>query len=375
MLSLHEELTSGHLSFMKTYLKIKERYFWTGMYTEIEKWCASCVDCATKKTPLNLAKAPLQPIPVEGPFDRVAVDVLGPFPTSERGNKYVVIFTDYFTKWPEAFAIECADAATTARLFVEEILCRHSAPRKLLSDRGKNFLAKVVKGICQMVNTSKVNTTSYHPECDGFVERFNHTLTTIISMYVSEHQKDWDLFIPYALFAYRTAVQSSTNETPFYLMYGRDPRLPIDVSLLKARETYSDINDYRGVIADRLLAARQLTHDNIELAQQRQKTQYDKTAKERSYDIGQKVWLYTPNNRKGLSSKLTHNWHGPYRILAKRSAVNYLLDANVGNFIKSYLRPCCLNQTPSDTKEKLTIFSYDDYNVRIKASCPAPDLI
>ena len=328
MLSLHEELTSGHLSFMKTYLKIKERYFWTGMYTEIEKWCASCVDCATKKTPRNLAKAPLQPIPVEGPFDRVAVDVLGPFPTSERGNKYVVIFTDYFTKWPEAFAIECADAATTARLFVEEILCRHSAPRKLLSDRGKNFLAKVVKGICQMVNTSKVNTTSYHPECDGLVERFNHTLTTIISMYVSEHQKDWDLFIPYALFAYRTAVQSSTNETPFYLMYGRDPRLPIDVSLLKARETYSDISDYRGVIADRLLAARQLTHDNIELAQQRQKTQYDKTAKERSYDIGQKVWLYTPNNRKGLSSKLTHNWHGPYRILAKRSAVNYLLDAN-----------------------------------------------
>ena len=147
-------------------------------------------------------------------------------------------------------------------------------------------------------------------------------------MYVSEHQKDWDLFIPYALFTYRTAVQSSTNETPFYLMYGRDPRLPIDVSLLKARETYSDINDYRGVIADRLLAARQLTHDNIELAQQRQKTQYDKTAKERSYDIGQKAWLYTPNNRKGLSSKLTHNWHGLYRILAKRSAVNYLLDAN-----------------------------------------------
>ena len=160
MLSLHEELTSGHLSFMKTYLKIKERYFWTGMNTEIEKWCALCVDCATKKTPRNLAKAPLQPIPVEGPFDRVAVDISGPFPTSERGKKYVVIFTDYFTKWPETFAIECADAATTAKLFVEEILCRHSAPRKLLSDRGKNFLAKVVKGVCKMVNTSKVNTKS-----------------------------------------------------------------------------------------------------------------------------------------------------------------------------------------------------------------------
>ena len=159
------------------------------MYKEIEKCCASCVDCATKQTPRTLAKAPLQPIPVEGPFDRVAVDVLGLFPTSERGNQYVVIFTDYFTKWPEAFTIECADTATTVKLFVEDILCHHSAPRKVLSERSKTFLGKMVKGIFQNGNTSKVNTTSYHPECDGRVERFNHTLMTIISMYISEHQK------------------------------------------------------------------------------------------------------------------------------------------------------------------------------------------
>ena len=140
------------------------------MYSEIEQWCKSCVDCATKKTPRNLPKAPLQPIPVEGPFDRVAVDVLGPFPTSEKGNKYVIIFTDYLTKWVEAFAVKDFGADTTARLFVEEIICRHSAPRKLLSDRGKNFLSKVVKAVCKLVNTAKVNTTSYHPECDGLLE-------------------------------------------------------------------------------------------------------------------------------------------------------------------------------------------------------------
>ncbi|XP_065056364.1 uncharacterized protein LOC135684656 [Rhopilema esculentum] len=111
-------------------------------------------------------------------------------------------------------------------------------------------------------------------------------------------------------------------------MYGRDPRLPIDVSLTKTQETYCNTEDYRGVIAGRFLDARKLTRDNIELAQQRQKSQYDKTAKDVTYDIGQQVWLYTPNNRKGLSSKLTHNWHGPYRILAKKSPGNYLLGAN-----------------------------------------------
>ena len=154
MLAMHEEVTSEHLGFEKTYHKIQQRYFWTGMYSEIGKWCASCVDCATKKTPRNLPKAPLQPITVEEPFDRAAVDVLGPFPTSDQGNKYVIVFSDYFTKWSEAFAVKNADAATTAKLFVEEILCRHSAPRKLLSDRGKNFLSKVVKDVCQLVNTS-----------------------------------------------------------------------------------------------------------------------------------------------------------------------------------------------------------------------------
>ena len=76
---MHEELKSGHLGFEKTYHTIQQHYFWTGMYSEIRKWCASCVDCTTKKTPCNLPKAPLQPIPVEGPCDRVAVDVLGLF--------------------------------------------------------------------------------------------------------------------------------------------------------------------------------------------------------------------------------------------------------------------------------------------------------
>ena len=257
ILSCHEEVTSGHLGFEKTYLRILRRFFWPGMYRDIERWCSSCVNCATKKTPRNLPKAPLQPIPVEGPFDRVAVDVLGPFPISETGNKYVIIFTDYLTKWVEAFAVKDYSAPTTARLFVEEIICRHSAPRKLLSDRGKNFLSDVVKCVCRLVNTAKVNTTSYHPECDGLLERFNHTFTTIISMYVSEHQKDWDTFVPYALFAYRTSVQTSTRD-----------------------------------------------------------------------EIGQQVWLYSPNTKTGLSSKLTHNWHGPFRILAKRSPVNYLLERN-----------------------------------------------
>ena len=160
---------------------------------------------------------------------------------------------------------------------------------------------KVVKDVCKLVNTSKVNTTSYRPECDGLVERFNHSLTTIISMYVSEHQSDWDRFIPYALFAYRTSIQSSINESPFYLLYGRDPRFPIDISLSKPDKLYTSTDDYRSVLINRFVEAHKLAHDNIEVAQQRQKANYEKKTKEILYSNGQRVWLFTPNNRKGLS--------------------------------------------------------------------------
>ena len=111
-------------------------------------------------------------------------------------------------------------------------------------------------------------------------------------------------------------------------MYGRDPRFPIDISLSKPDKLYTSTDDYRSVLINRFVEAPKLAHDNIELAQQRQKANYDKKTREVSYSIGQRVWLFTPNNRKGLSSKLTHNWHGPYRILAKKSSVNYLLDSN-----------------------------------------------
>ena len=326
MTACHEEITAGHLGFMRTYEKIRQRYYWPGMYTEIDNWCKSCVDCATKKTPRNQAKAPIFSLPVEGPFDRVGVDILGPFPASKNGHRYVIVFTDYLTKWAECFAMKTVEAEAVAKIYVEEVVCRHSAARELLSDRGKNFLAKIVKEVCEFVNTVKINTTSYRPQCNGLTERFNATLTTIISMYVNQHHTDWDTYIPYALFAYRTAIQETTKESPFYLLYGRDPRLPLDVSLLPRDEIFTNAEDYRAYSVTRLQETKKLAQENIQLSQQRQELNRNENTKLPSYEPGQRVWLFTPNNRKGLSSKLVHNWHGPYRIEEKLSPVNYRLD-------------------------------------------------
>ena len=99
--------------------------------------------------------------PPERPFEMMGVDILGPLTQTINGNKYIVVFTDYVTRWPEAFAIKNMEAKTIAKVFVNEIVSRHSAPKVLLSDQGKQFMSKLVKEICLYLNTNKINTTAH----------------------------------------------------------------------------------------------------------------------------------------------------------------------------------------------------------------------
>ena len=113
-----------------------------------------------------------------------------------------------------------------------------------MSDRGSNFLSALVKEVCRLLNTRKLNTTAYHPQTDGLVERFNNTLAESISMFVNSEQTDWDLFLPSILFAYRVSPCVSTGESPFFLLYGRKPRLPLDVALLPPTNLSTSVEEH-----------------------------------------------------------------------------------------------------------------------------------
>ena len=102
------------------------------MFKDVEHWVKSCVECSMRKSPANSKKTLLLPIPVEGAFDRVAADVLGPFPPSSKGSRYIVVFSDYLTRWVEAFPVSSIEATVIARLLIDEIISRHGAPRVLL---------------------------------------------------------------------------------------------------------------------------------------------------------------------------------------------------------------------------------------------------
>ena len=141
----HDHPLAGHLGTTKTYYRIRRQYFWKNMYAEVDNYCQSCEACATRRLGSPRPIAPLGTLPaVSYPFERIAVDVVGRFPRTNKGNRVLVVFVDHFTKWPEAFAVPNQEAKTIARLLVTEIISRYSIPRELLSDRGTNFLSKIV---------------------------------------------------------------------------------------------------------------------------------------------------------------------------------------------------------------------------------------
>lgn len=222
----HSGVFGAHLSEAKVYSELRRHYWWEGMREDIGKLTRGCLVCATRESG-RASRAPLTPISVSGPFDRVGVDVIQ-FPKSRLGNHYAVVFVDYLTKWPEAFPVPDQTAATIARLLIDEIISRHGVPAEVLSNRGCAFLSGLMKEVEKLFGFHKVNTSAYHPQTDGLVERFNRTLTSMLAKTVEQGGKDWDQRLPYVLFAYRASQKQSTMESPFYLLYGRDPRLPTD---------------------------------------------------------------------------------------------------------------------------------------------------
>ena len=157
------------------------------------------------------------------------MDILGPLPETPRGNCYILVIGDYFTKWKEAFPLRDTEAVTVARVLVNEFICRFGVPDSLHTDQGKNFEARIIKEICALLDIKKTGTTAYHPQSDGLVEKFNRTLLGMLSMMVKEDEQGWDLLLPTMLLAYWTSHHATTGVTPFELMFGRNPRLPEDV--------------------------------------------------------------------------------------------------------------------------------------------------
>ncbi|WAR31612.1 POL4-like protein [Mya arenaria] len=223
----HDIPSAAHLCVNKTLERLRQTFYWSGMKDDVPDYCNKCDLCLSRK-PSKPTKSPLGVAGVSGPNERVAIDISGPLPKSSKGNCYVLVVCDCFTRWTEAIPIANQEAETVAKAFVDVYVSRFGVPLQVHSDLGTNFTSKDMFELLQIHHTK---STSQHPQSNGNVERFNRTLAVMLTMYCDKNQRNWNEFLPQVMLAYRSSTNASTGVTPNKMVFGREIILPLQASV------------------------------------------------------------------------------------------------------------------------------------------------
>ena len=298
-------MSAGHLGVEKTLRRLQNEAYWVYMRNDVRKYCYECIRCQQVK-PSAPTRAPLTNMPIGKPWQMVAVDVLE-VPMSPNGNHYLLVIQDYFTKWAEAIPMPDQKAPRITDEVVK-LFSRMGVPEVLHSDQGRNFESALLRQTLEAFGISKSRTTAYHPQGDGMVERLNRSILQMLRTYV-ETKDEWERHLPMVLYAYRTAVHASTGFSPFQLMYGRAPQFTGF-----SEPNAFDPTSYQAYLQAKLAEIRDFVETNLVEAAQRQKAQFDKHSKERSFGVGDPVWVSIPT-----AGKLDPRWEGNWTIKAIKS--------------------------------------------------------
>ena len=318
---------SGHLGARKVKALLSQRFAWPGMGVDAINHTRSCEVCQ-RCSKTNSRKVPLMERQVMSePFEVLAFDLVGPFPPAKYGYRYVLTAICMGSKWPEAIPLKAQTAKAVASGMVE-VFARTGIPLQLLSDQGSQFLGSLVKHLCRDLRIDQLKTAPYHPECNGVVERMHGTLGPMLRK-ASQRGLDWVEQLPFALFALRSAPNKDTGFSPYQLVYGHRVRTPLDVlhqgwAELEFGELETE--EWSDWLVERLEVWHDLVRERGKKASGSRKALYDKSTVNRTLEVGDQVMCRIP----GLIGKLEESWHGPYKVVAKKSRVDYLVDLGKG---------------------------------------------
>lgn len=323
----HDVALSGHLGRTKTMDRITAHFYWKGLTGDVNRYCQSCDLCQRTEPKGRTVKYPLGKMPViDTPFKRVAIDLVGPIaPTTERGHRYILVMVDYATRYPEAVALKNIETETIAEALVN-IYTRVGVPEEYLSDQGSQFMSGVMSSVSRLLSMSHLVSAPYHPICNGLVERFNSTLKSMLKKMCVERPRDWDRYLQPILFAYREVPQESLGFSSFELLYGRQVRGPLKIlkELWAGKDTDEETTTVYQYVVDlkqRLMETCELAHQTLRQARMKQKTWYDRKARERKLKAGDQVLLLLPTD----NNKLLMSWKGPFSVIRPVSECDYLI--------------------------------------------------
>lgn len=269
--SLHHQM--GHPGRDKTLALHRARCYWPSMTKDVLKMTQTCRRCVCRKT--RSAFAPLVPIVTSQPLELVCIDFLLVEPS--EGYEHILVMTDHFTKFARAIPTKNESALTTARALYHNFITVYGAPARILADQGRNFESKLIKELCSLTGTSKSRTTPYHAMGNGACERFNQTLLKMLGTLSRDKKAKWKNFLPSMVHAYNCTPHEATGFSPYELMFGRKPSLPIDAELKPAGEAAS-LSKFVSSLQEHIKYAQEFARRRMSERAATTKDRYDKRA-------------------------------------------------------------------------------------------------
>ena len=267
---VHDKM--GHLGRDKTLGLVQDRFYWSGMSKEVENYIRSCKRCLLRKKPAE--RAPLVNITTTQPLEVVCLDFLS-LETSKGGLSNILVMTDHFTKYAVAVPTRNQTAHTTAEVFLNHFVHHYGLPKRIHTDQGPNFESRLMQELCQITGIEKSHTTPYHPMGNGLCERTNRTILNLLGTLEDCQKQNWKAHLASLVHAYNSTKQDSTGFSPYFLMFGREPRLPVDLAFGIGSSGSKSLTSYVGNLKKRLKEAYNIATTRISKSQEKQKESYD----------------------------------------------------------------------------------------------------
>ncbi|KAK7106579.1 hypothetical protein V1264_017813 [Littorina saxatilis] len=367
---VHEDLFHTH--FDDGVVQLRKRFFWPYMARDLEKKIRRCGRCVRKGA--SQQKAPMQSIVTTFPLELLSIDYLTIEVKGQKQN--ILVILDHFTKFATAVCTKDQTAKTVATVLWQKWFSVYGFCARILSDQGRDFESQLIKELCQLAGIQKCRTTPYHPSGNP-VERYNRSLLNMIRSLEDDKKSDWRKSLPAIVHAYNCCNHQSTGFCPYFLFFGRHPRLPIDlafgVDLNQSKKTKST-SQYVRDLKSRLSGAYQKAAEQMKKSRMRNKVRYDSSAHAAELESGDRVLVRRLGPR--LDSKVTDKWEKDvYVVISKAEGLpvytvqeergsgpkrtlhrNYLLpigvlDENCSEKLTSHREPV-QNQDKTETKSK-----------------------
>ena len=325
----HDIPASGHLGVKKTKFRLTRHFWWPKCSKDIYQYVTSCDICQRVGKGSKPKPAPLIPLPIiSEPFEKVAIDIVGPLPTTAAGNRFILTIIDLGSLYPEAIPLPSHTAADVATA-LSQVFSRFGFPETILSDQAPDFMSQLMQVFLHDFNITQIRCSVYHPQSNGTLERFHRTLKSMLRTLVDKYEMDWDNCLNWSLFAFREVPVESLGFSPFELLFGRDVKGPLHLmkslwskDLLDLTNAKPNVIDYMLDLRSRLQECREAALENTKKAREKSKRWYNNKAVPRSFQPGDKVLVLLPIPGNPLKAK----YQGPYTILSRVGQVDYWIE-------------------------------------------------